>query len=323
MYNKLKKLIAKLLPNKTGGWMPDEPDARDFKYAEHFKEEIFGAVLPEKFIRTMEELPRLPRQYRILSCVSCAFTFVNNFNSKHYSKNDVFLSWRMIYSLVYHYATGTTFKDNSNALRGYGQCTNAFLPEELSYLGEYAVRDRKKISKEAYEVAENYKIGGYFYINKNQAEMKAAIQNSPIIVGVYTNNNIWKEGKVIQWNGWSQYGHGVSIAGWDDSIRAWQVCDWDGGGFKWLSYDYPLMSTVTLRDLPDNYLDNHMKIVKTFSDPRIFAITPKGTKFHIISMTQFEAGQRQGFWDMGQLKVIEPRELDTYKDEKNPPTFIV
>jgi len=323
MFNKIKQLISLLLPKKSGGWMPDEPDARDYQYAEAFSEEIFGAVLPEKFIRTMEELPRLPKQYRTLSCVSCAFTFVNNFNSKVYSNNDIFLAWRMPYSLVVHYPTGTNFRDNSVSLTGFGQCTNAFLPEEESYLGEYAIRDRLKITKEAYKVAENYKIGGYFYIKQNEAEMKSAILQSPIIIGIYTNSTIWKEGGVVKWNGWNQYGHGICIVGWDDSIRAWQIADWDGGGFKWQSYDYPLMSAVTIRDLPDNYLDKHMKIVKTFEDPKIYAITPKGKKFHIISMPQFNKGQDEGFWDIGQLKVIPKKELDMYEDEANPPTFII
>ena len=325
MWNKIRKLIYDIfVAKKKGGWIPDEADSRDFRYEEYFEDEIFGAVLPDIFTRSVDELPRQPRQYQTLACVSCAFTFVNNYNSKISSFNDVFLAWRMPYSLVKHYSGGTNFRDNANALKRYGQCVNAFLPEELYYLGEYFIRDKKHITDEAYELAKNYKIGGYFYINKNnKAAMKSAILNAPIIIGVWTSRVMWKEDRIIQWDGRSTYGHAMCIVGWDDTKRAWQLADWYGPKFKWLSYDYPLMSVVAVRDIPDNYLDKNMRIVKTFDDAKIWAVTPKGKRFHILSMEQFKAGERQGFWDMGQLKIIEKKELEAFEIEKNPPTFII
>lgn len=303
---------------KPSGWLPDELDQRDYSYEDYFVEEIFGAALPDKFIRTTKDLPSIHFQDSILSCVHASFAFANSYNSLYNSNNEVKLAWRYTYCQVPHYSGGTTFRDCANVLRKQGQCINSLLPEELYWYGEKAMQSAQYITPEAKANAENYKIGGYFYIKPyDEFSIKSACQKSPVIIGLYCNRKNWKTGEVITWNGIKQYGHAICIVGWDDTKEAWQLTDWDNKGFKWLSYEYPIFTALTIRDLPDGLQEKTMKLVKTKNDPKIYVLLPNGKKQHITSPKQLQEGLDQGIFSPP-VKLVTQKELDEYPVSDHP-----
>lgn len=318
----IKKFVHNFLHHhKPNGWVEDFPDSRDYKFEKYFSAEIFGAVIPESLIRTADQLPIMPFQNSILSCVHASFSFVNSFNSKFKSGNDVKLAWRYTYSQVPHYNGGTTIRDCGEVQRKQGQCINSMLPEERYWLGESAMQNSGYITNEIRENAKTYKTGGYFYIDpSDKTAMKTAIMDSPIVIGVYCNSKTWKNDVTIKWNGYRQYGHAVSIVGWSDEKNAWELADWDGAGFKWLDYSYPIFTAVTVRDLPDNNKEQYMKLIKAKDDAKVFVLLPNGEKQHIVSPQQMAEGVRQGLFKPG-ISIVNQSEIDAYPNTTHPMVF--
>src|SRR3990167_5679420 len=166
--------LHNLFNKPKGGWDIDNEvaDERDFKFAEAFSDDIFGASFPEEFNWNILQIPPIPAQGRTLSCVSCSSTFINSFNSKQ-EGDDIYHSWPFLYKNVPHLTGGTRVRDNLEWLRNSGQCINNLMPEN-EYNGffgsEKNAQTKNDITAEMMADAQNYKIKGYFKINpRNEA----------------------------------------------------------------------------------------------------------------------------------------------------------
>ena len=301
---------------KNRGWTEDIPDdGRDWKFEEHFEDDIFGAVIPEEFERDPLSLPRISHQHRTVSCVINSFNFVNAWHSKQ-EGNDVFFAWRFPYALIRRLAGGTSFRDNGNFFRKTGVCLDHYMPQSKWMLALNQGAEQKRITPEMYENAENFKTKGFYYVRNRKEDMKVAIMKAPLIIGVYTNSNAWNQ-DIIKYDGNKSFGHAIVI--WDWKKHYWEITDWQGDGtIKKLDINHPIMSAVVLLDKPDGNKIMYPTI-KEKDGPKIFAILPNSTKSHITSMAQYKEGVRTKVF--GEYKTDKDDELKNYPDAKHPLSF--
>ena len=292
----------------------------NYQFKEHFSEDIFGAVLPERFSWSLEELPVLPFQNSIFSCVSCTCTFINSFNSKR-NGNDAFLSWRYPYSKVKHYAGGTSVQDNLNILKKEGQCEDNYLPQRLFYFGEKEMQNPNYITEEAEKNAKNYKIKAYYFMAAwNEVELKTAIMKAPIGIGLYIGDNWYysknnNPGSPIKWDGKKKYGHLISFVGWNQN--GWIIADWDERGLFLLDYSYPLSLSFLIYDLSDKLKATYMKSYKLEGTNRLLVILPNGKYQFVDSPTQWQALNEKKMI-LGETQKITQSELNKLEKDNNP-----
>lgn len=320
---KLKHSIEYTKVREKGFDLDDELknlDPRNYQFKEHFETDVFGAVLPDKFLWNLEELPILPFQNSILSCVSCTCSFINSFNSKRVG-NDAFLSWRFPYSLVPHYNGGTSVRDNLNVLRKKGQCEDNLLPQRNYYFGEKAMQNRNYISEAAYINAENYRIRAFYFMAAwNELELKTAIMKSPIGVGLYIGRNWYASkinhpGKPIKFDGSKQYGHLIAFVGWN--TLGWIFADWDNKGLFILDYSYPLSLSFLIYDLSDRLKSMLMKSYKLEGTNRLLIVLPNGKYQYVDSLTQWQALHEKKMI-LGETQIIKQAELNKLTKDENP-----
>jgi len=295
-------------------------DPRNYQFGEHFEEDIFGAVLPDRFLWKQAELPKLPFQNSIFSCVSATCSFINSFNSKRQG-NDVFLAWRYPYALVPHYSGGTSVKDNLSVLQKRGQCEDNFLPERLFYHGEKEMQNPANITAAAHKNARNYRIKAYYFLKAwNEIEMKTAIMKAPTGVGLYIGNNWYSSkdnnpGRPIKWDGVKKYGHLISFVGWNQ--KGYIFADWDGRGLHVLDYSYPLFLSFLIHDMSDKLKAMLMKPYKLEGTNRLLVVLPNGKYQFIDSVAQWQALNAKKLI-LGETKKITQAELNKLEKDNSP-----
>lgn len=294
-------------------------DDRDYKFAEAFGEDIFGAVPGKLIKRTHKDMPRIPIQGMIVSCVTCACTFINSWYSKT-EGNEVFLSWPFLYKQVYHFSSGTRIRDNLNALVNIGQCENNYLPERnFQWMGEWYARRKSDLIPSMYLNASHYKTKGFFKVNQSSSiEMKAALRKAPLLIGVYTSGREWNaKGIIKKTNHSSSYGHVISIYAEHDE-NTWEIVDWDGE-IKLLDKEFPIASCFAILNLPDNYKANMTKIVKT-PNGKMYALLPNGSKQYISTPAQLEEWVKQ--FQVKKIEEVKEEQIARMPDTENGMMFI-
>jgi hypothetical protein len=307
---------------KPGGWVIDKVDERDYKFVDYFGKDVFGAVIPTKFIWEKDKLPVFPFQDSALSCVSCSFTFVNSYHSKN-DENDVLLSWRHLFASVPQFSGGTSFRDNAECLRKTGQCEDLLMPGSQYYHALNQAAEKKFINENqnVLDNAKSYKIKGYFQVRAyNKAELKTAVMKAPVIIGVYTNLSAWSK-DVIVYDGFQQFGHAIVICGWDE--KYWYIADWNGvKELRKMDINHPIASATVVADIPDDIPTLMLKTVKIEEDPKIWILFRNGKRQHITSWEQYQAGLEKKLWNA--YVMVPKEELDLYPvDEKNPLAFLL
>ena len=241
------------LTNFKGGYVKDFEDGRDYNW-----NQIFGATvietetLPESF-SWREKCPILPEQKNINSCVSCSFAFVQAFNSKQEHNFDDLLSWSFIWANIPRALEGSTFRDNAEIIRKLGIC------EEIKYSQSIAISqnfNKDIIEKEAIENALQYKIKSYSYVWL--ADLKRAILRQPVIIAVAGRNLEWSNlSAPIKFCGWNkvEWNHAIVLIGWDKDgnweVANWWGNDWSNNGYGLIKNDYPILSMMSVEDMPD------------------------------------------------------------------------
>lgn len=319
------KIIKRLFENtdRPGGWDMDKElyDERDWKFSVAFADKIFGGALPKAFRWTDEELGRIPFQGRILSCVSCTVSFINQFFSIK-EGNNVFLSWAFIYKLVQHFNGGTRVRDNMNVQISSGQCENNLLPESFFnglFGSEKRAQDRSEITHYMRENAKNYKTKGYFQINpRNRTELKTAILEAPVLIGVYTNSIEWQQSPIIKDTGTTAtYGHVVALIGWDEE-GDWIIADWDRKRpIKVLDKNFQIVTAYAILDIPDNFKATMLQAKKLQGTNKIYIILPNGKFQHVSSPAQWQALNEKKMI-AGSIGEITAEELGHLEQEQEP-----
>jgi hypothetical protein len=290
------------------GWVPDEPDSRDYQWSNYFGATALPSeVLPESF-SWIEKCPPLPTQDKINSCVCNSFAFLQAFNSKKERNFDDLLSWSFIWANIPKTEVGSTFRDNAKCVQDLGIC------EEILYSKEIGIKDnfnKEKIEPVAIENAKVYKIKNYSYVNL--VDLKRAIIRQPVIIAVPGRNLEWSNpSSPIKFCGWDrvEWNHAIVLIGWDKDgnwiVANWWGKNWYNKGYGLIKSDYPLLSMLAVEDIPDNNL-NVMKFIKRKDNPSVYLINDN-IAYPINSSTDYFALEK----DWGGVQELSDEEFSKY-----------
>lgn len=228
-------------------------DNRDYQYGG-----IFGAEkYPRKFRREFDI--DIPYQRRVPSCVSCAFTFVNQWKSKQ-EGNKVNLSWRKVHAETGEYKKGRHFRTVAKYLQVAGQPRDYYCVDDPT-LPEKEFMD-VLISIYGEQNALRHKIGAYSFVSSNLDELLPAIIKEPIVIALGGNNRDWMQrNKIIRQNSSIEWYHAIVAIGYDLDAGYLEVMNWWGDKRRKIDINYPLTGLLSFRDLPDNN-STMLKIIK-------------------------------------------------------------
>jgi len=308
------------LKNYKGGWIPDLPDGRDFKW-----DKFFGAItpsageLPEEFSWWDKCPSKIPNQLNIPSCVSCSFAFLQAFNSKQERNFNELLSWAFIWANLgdKRLPYGSTYRDNAKI------CKNIGISEERLYPTEQGIKDKfdaSKIKKQAFENAKIFRIKSYSYVN--WLDFKRALYRQPVIVAVGGNNQNWADfSKPIKFCGYDkiQWFHSIVIIGWTKD-GCWEFVNWWGEkrNHGFLAPHYPFEAMLSVEDIPDLPKKVKMfRIIKTKTNPTCYLTNEKLlTRQAIFSSKDFEVltgqiGKQEIDWSC--IETVSEEEMNKYR----------
>ena len=261
-------------PRKLSGWKKDEFDPRDISHRE-----VFGSIY-----KTPEELPKIfsrrskctktPYQNGHNCCVLASQAFLQEFNSKQEGKL-INLSFRWNYGMTPGETGGRTFRDTAKFLQTVGMPTSSYCENDikLSKSDFIKVIDLPAIRENAsFRRIKNYE----FIYPLTYNNIKNALLKSPIQVAAEVRGD-WNASTIKWTDKPSGSYHAFVLIGWDDSRNAWEIANqWDplNNNFTWMDYGYRLEAAITFDDLPDDYHNPKITMLKI--------IKPKGRKDQFI-----------------------------------------
>ena len=217
------------------------------------REQALGSAPNPNFVRG-ERLNKIlnsplkelwPEQGQDNSCVSCSFTFVNQYNSYFNDNNCAWLSWQFLYQNVPHYPpvpTGSTkVRENGEFLRKTGQSK---INETIN--------------------PEKFKIKSYFYTaNLDTQSIKDVLTHAPVIVGCYTD----EVGLSTE-----RFGHAIVLIDLDEK-GDFVAANWWGGeeNIVTIPASVKFFSATTIEDLPDNLPKDQVRLGYTGLFQNIFS----------------------------------------------------
>lgn len=250
------------------GLVPVEPDSRDHSYGAIFGEE---ASLPRKFILDMPTGMTTPYQGQVPSCVSCAFTFANEFNSRKNDGNDIVLSFRKIHADTGAYKVGRSIYQVAEYEKGKGQPQTKYCPNNVDLPAEEFMR--ATLTPEGIEDASKRKIGPYSFLDvNNRNELMSAIFNGPVVFTAGGNNTDWRKEIIRETNPAAWYHAFVGI-GWDLDKGVWYIKNWWNDGIRMVDINYSLTGALSFRDLPDGEKNQMIKTVRVTGKNDVYAIS--------------------------------------------------
>ena len=166
-------------------------------------------------------------------------------------------------------------------------------------------------------IAEKFKLGPWEYIYwKDRTAIKHAIMTKKVVAfGLYIQDGNWHNSGVICWDSAKQGNGGHLIAGydWDDDQECWYIADWDGNGFKKLSYNYPLAFVAVADKGHDKDKDTNtmLRVIKKADSPNYYVVWADNTKSHIPSWELFKYGFSKGIWaDNDKVEIVKDEDFD-------------
>lgn len=240
----------------TGGYLIDTPDPRNYSYGS-----IFGVpAYPRKFLRTLPDI-NIPYQGRVQSCVSCSFTWLNQYKSLLNDNNNLNLSWRKVHASTGAYGIGRNLKIIAKYLESAGQPQDQFC-EDNPLLDE-AEFMKVILSQEGNEDALKRIIGSYWWVKPDSIdELCSAVVAEPIIITLGGINKDWQKpyGEIVTQSNGSDWYHAIVLLGYDLDAGYFQGLNWWGDGLRKININYKLTSALSFRDIPDK--NDMFKVIK-------------------------------------------------------------
>lgn len=256
-----------IIPDNPG-FVPVPDDPRNHSYGAIFGEE---ASLPRHFIHDMPSGMNTPYQGQVPCCVSCAFTFANEFNSRKNDGNDITLSFRKIHADTGVYEAGRSIYQVAKYEKEKGQPQNKYCVNNVELTkSEFMCAT---LTPEGIEDASKRKIGPYSFLDvNNRNELMSAVFNSPVVFTAGGNNPDWRKSIIKQTSAAAWY-HAFTCIGWDLDKGVWHIKNWWNDGVRMVDINYPLTGALSFRDLPDGEKNQMIKTVRVTGKNDVYAIS--------------------------------------------------
>lgn len=235
------------------GWIPDIPDARDFKYSAT-REQLSN--LPPS-VDLQDKCPPVYDQGQLGSCTANGIGAALEFDLKKQGMEDfmpsrlfIYYNERVIEGTVDSDA-GAMIRDGVKTVNSLGVCPESVWAYNIGQFTE-------KPSDEAYKVAINNKALAYHRVPRDLPHMKAVLVSGlPFVVGFsvysYFESQEMADKGVLDIPSPDETllgGHCVLVVGYDDAKGCFKVRNswgpnWGLNGYFWMKYDYLLNTNLS------------------------------------------------------------------------------
>lgn len=245
-----------------------ESDNRDYQYGAIFGEK---KDVPRKFIHQIPDELSTPYQGRVPCCVSCAFTFINKFNSYANDNLKLDLSFRKVHAETGEYNIGRSLYGIAKYLQKKGQPQTKYCDNNV-YLSPADFMDAR-LDAEGTNDAYKRTIGDYSFVNiNNRQELMSAVMEQPVVFTYGGNNDDWsrpiiKQTMPIRWY------HAVVCIGWDLDEGVWYIKNWWKDETRKVDINYPLTGAMSFRDLPDEENSIMLKTLRAVGTQDVYVIS--------------------------------------------------
>lgn len=221
------------------------------------------------------KIAKIKNQGQSLSCGSQGAAYYAALLNKLETGDDVELSARDIYSLIFQPEGGQYVTDCLKKI-----CNSGVVLENkaVSYQNgnpptEQFMRNRSDITPEAIEEGMTYWAKKYVTWDNTNIDLykQAIMQGNGCLVASWGNNYCWQNAEILLPDNPQQmvWRHIIYIIGWDDSRKCFEFVNswgenWGDSGFGWLPYDYVtkwyVTNPVTMVDVPNGTYSLMMKL---------------------------------------------------------------
>ncbi len=255
--------------NIVGGYIPDAPDPNRYSYGA-----VFGAPdYPRKFVRPLPPGIKIPYQGKILSCVLCTFSFLNQFKSMINDGLNLVLSWRKPFSATGPYNTGRNLESVAKYLASAGQPQDRYCPNDPN-LPEAEFMNTL-LSQEGEQDSMRRIIGPHWWVDRDIPSLCRAVIQEPIMVTFGGINADWRkpfDQIVTQSNSGADWYHAVTLWDYDLDAGYFRIINWWGDEIRKISINFLFTGALSFRDIPDN--DTTMlKVIKLADKNDNYVIT--------------------------------------------------
>jgi C1A family cysteine protease len=248
VWDNIKGLFTKKVPNSRYGWRPDLPDHRDYLYAS-----AWTGTLPKR-VDLRDNCPTIYDQMSLGSCTSHAAgasveyeMIQNKLPAYHPSRLFIYYNTRKIEGTIRE-DSGATIRNTIKSLALYGFCDEK--------LWAYDVRKFAKVPPcQAYAAAQQNKLASIQYMRVAQTEraLKECLASGNTVVFGFTVYEGFESAEVArtgvvnlpQPGERALGGHAVLAVGYDDANGWWIVrnswgTSWGDKGYMYMKYEHLL-----------------------------------------------------------------------------------
>ncbi len=227
------------------GWIPDKPDERDYKLADHRPDLLTAVALPVSVDLRPALLP-IEDQGQLGSCTAfgslACFEYAQKKNNLTQFKGSKLAQyyWTRLLEGTSQYDVGASVRDTMRALSIYGMAHDGLDPY---FVGNYAVPPSATVQADA----ANNKALRYIAVPNDTTQIQTILANGyPVVIGfsVYQNFPMGSGMSVIPMpQGGIIGGHCVALVGYDDARQAFLFRNswgtgWGLQGYCWMPYAY-------------------------------------------------------------------------------------
>lgn len=216
---------------------------------------------------------------------------------------------------------GSTSRNSVKTLTEIGVCFDDEFPE-LNTQGHEFYINLSLVAASASTSASFNKSSGYARIGLTKTEITQAIyQNKAVLLAVPLSFEGWRTAFVRPpKEGEKTTGHSVCAIGFNDNAyiveNSWGS-GWGEGGYCFIPFTYPLWDCWTSVDVPEQYLNQAKKLMKTIrlrGTKDVWAV--KGNFRHLIlNAATFSRGVEFGWWPAWDKVVdVEQIEFDSFQE---------
>lgn len=289
----------------------------------------FGGVEEIKSLGRIEKIMASPLkdmflyQGQYLSCVSCACSWANQFNSVFNSNGAQRLSWRDLYIRIGGGKNTTTrFDDTFLELKNIGQPRDVFCPNFDSNGKMVSQPLSRLVTDEIIKDRDGYRINNFFFLkNLTRNGIFNALKDTVVVTGAGGNNSDWSVNNIIR-GGEVDWYHAFVIvdvvdennAAFVSKLVGYQINSRDYGAWvtiqawkedkldvRLLDKNYSITVAATFEDLPDNIdIKNirwNMGLIRNQQNGRIYFVDSDNKKHHIDSEEAFVAYFGRKAWE--------------------------
>lgn len=279
---------------KATGWIPGSVDLRDASW-----DKIFGATAeaaPPIFTRPVPDY--IPFQDSINCCVWATLAAHQEYMSRQEGHTPT-LSFRYGYGNTSGGTGGRSYRESAQWLKDHGIPEDKYCSNDWK-VGAYNFLNVGNVTPEGVDDANNYRIKGFSFPSTNRDSLLRACLRQPIAIAIPGMDRDWSfsKDKIIEFTGDinnPDWWHSVLLWDWTENYNG--ILNWWGDRYRMLSLNYPVVSAMSMEDLPDHWRETNMfKLIQQKGSKDVWAVGYDKNRHLILNAETYKRGYEIGIW---------------------------